>query len=289
MVGEAEQELAQVVAAADDAVERRSSPARSPRAARSAVSKSRSSSTTPSAARSAVPDERRAAERDGLVEDRERVAHGAVAAAGDEHERVVVGRDALLGADHLELLDDLRDGDAAEVEALRAREDRREHLVRLGRREDEQGVLGRLLERLQDRVEGARREHVHLVEDVDLLLGALRRDADRLAQLAHVVDAVVARGVDLDDVDRAAVVERRARLARAARLGVGPLGERRLAVDGLGEDARRRRLADAARAREEVRVREAPERTALRSVSATCSCATSAPNVCGRYLRAETR
>jgi hypothetical protein len=47
-------------------------------------------------------------------------------------------------------------------------------LVRLGRREDELHVRRRLLERLQQRVEGLRGEHVHLVDDVDLVAVALR-------------------------------------------------------------------------------------------------------------------
>ena len=129
--------------------------------------------------------------------------------------------------------------------------------MRLGRREDEEGVGRRLLQRLEQRVEGRWREHVHLVEDVDLLVGALRRDADRLAQLAHVVDAVVGGGVHLDDVQGAAGLEAAAGLAGPARLGVGPLRQRRLAVDGLGDEPGGGRLAHAARTREEVGVREA--------------------------------
>ena len=197
-----------------------------------------------------------AAERDRLVEQRERVAERAVALARDQHEALVVGRDALGRADLPEAVHDLRHRDAPEVEALRPGQDGGEHLVRLRGREDEQRVVRRLLQRLQERVERARREHVDLVEDVDLLPRPLRRHAHRVAQLADVLDPVVGRRVDLDDVERTALLEGRARVARPARLGGRPLAQRRLAVDRLREDARRRRLADAARPAEQVRVGE---------------------------------
>jgi hypothetical protein len=58
---------------------------------------------------------------------------------------------------------------------------------------------------------------------------------------------VLAGGVDLQQVDEAAGVDRQAGLAFAARIGTGAL----LAVQRLGEDARDRGLADAARAGEQ--------------------------------------
>ena len=68
---------------------------------------------------------------------------------------------------------------------------------------------------------------MRLVDDVDLE-AALRRAEERaFAQLAGVVDAAVAGRVDLDDVDGAGAVagQRDARVALAARLGVGPCSQ----------------------------------------------------------------
>ena len=48
--------------------------------------------------------------------------------------------------------------------------DRRRHLVRVGRRQDEDDVRRRLLERLEQRVERRVGQHVHLVDEVDLVL-----------------------------------------------------------------------------------------------------------------------
>ena len=64
------------------------------------------------------------------------------------------------------------------------------------------------------------------------------------------VDAVVAGGVELVHVVARAPLDREARLAGAARLAV----DRRGAVEHLGEDARRGRLARAAGPGEEVRL-----------------------------------
>ena len=142
--------------------------------------------------------------------------------------------------------------DEPERVVVRARADGADDLLGLGRREDELHVLRRLLDDLEQRVEALRRHHVRLVDDVDLEAALRRAVAGPLAQVTGVVDATVARGVDLDDVDRAraAARERHARVARAAR-------DRRralLAVEAAREDARARRLAAAAGAAEEVGV-----------------------------------
>ncbi len=138
---------------------------------------------------------------------------------------------------------------------MRARADGADDLVRLRRREDEHDVLGRLLDDLQQGVEALRRDHVRLVEDEDLVPVARRGERRALAQVTGVVDAAVAGGVDLDDVERArpAAGELDARGAHAARDVRRPLG----AVEAAREDAGRRRLAAAARAAEQVRVVDA--------------------------------
>src|SRR3712207_8675852 len=57
-------------------------------------------------------------------------------------------------------------------------------------------------------VEALRRDHVGLVDDVDLEAAVHRREEGPLAQVAGVVDTAVARRVDLDDVERAGAVRR---------------------------------------------------------------------------------
>ncbi len=138
---------------------------------------------------------------------------------------------------------------------VRARADRADDLFGLGRGEDELDVIGRLFDELEQGVEALRGHHVRLVEDEDLESIACGSEYRALAQISRIVDAVVARRVDLDDVERTAAVapELDAAVANAARHVGRALG----AVQAACEHARGGRLAAPARTREEVRVTDA--------------------------------
>src|SRR5205085_1367480 len=125
---------------------------------------------------------------DELVERAERVAEASRGGPRDRRDRPVGDLDLLARSDPLDDLGDLLERGATEVEALATVDDRRHHLVRLGRREDESRVRRRLLERLQERVPGLPGEHVGLVEDVDLPAPRGGRVADSLTEVADVVD-----------------------------------------------------------------------------------------------------
>ena len=134
-----------------------------------------------------------------------------------------------------------------EAQVLRTAADRVGHLLRVGGGEHEHDVAGRFLERLQQRRLGRLGEHVDLVEDVHLV-PAGSAEVGLLDEVAHRLDTVVAGGVEFVHVVADAALDVEARGALAARLAVdGPL-----AVEHLGEDPRRRRLARAARTGEQV-------------------------------------
>ena len=122
----------------------------------------------------------------------------------------------------------------------------------LGCRQDKHGVLGRLLQILQEGVEGLLREHMNLIDDEERILAYLRHDAHLLDQSADVVHRVVRCGIELVDVERASLVEGAARFALVA--GLRAVGIQ--AVDCLGEDTRTGGLTHAARPAEEVGVRQ---------------------------------
>ncbi len=171
-------------------------------------------------------------ERDHLVEDGLGVPHAPLRRLGDGEKRLL-GQGYLFGGDDLfELRDDLGARQAGEIEPLTARQDGRQDLIRLCRRKDELHEVRRLLERLQERVEGLGREHVDLVDDVDLALAGEGRELDILAQGPDLVDAPVRGPVDLDHVEAAALGDLRARRARPA----GLLGRPLHAIEGLGQD-----------------------------------------------------
>ena len=192
-------------------------------------------------------------EGEHLVEDRLGVSHAAVGQSRDEGQGVVIGLGSLCGDDAAQLGDDGRIGQPAKVVALRAADDRGRHLVGIGRGQDEDDVVGGLLDQLQQRVEGVRAEHVNLVDDVDPAAELGRRGQRPHHELAGVLDRAMAGGVDLDNVERASVPDRDACGAGVTRVAVGAeVG----AVDRLGEDSGRRRLARPARADEQVGVRQ---------------------------------
>src|SRR6266540_4618004 len=90
---------------------------------------------------------------------------------------------------------------ASEVEALAAGYNRRWDLVRLGRREHEDGVRRRLFEGLQESVPGRPGQLVRLVDDVHPKSAFAGSILDFLAQVTDIVDAPVGGRVDLDQVE----------------------------------------------------------------------------------------
>ena len=187
--------------------------------------------------------------KDGeLLERGQGVAHAAARMPHDELERGRVVGEALLAADVGKVRLHLVVSDRMKVKALHAGEDRGEDLLRVG---DKDHVLGWLLERLEQRVERRRREHVDLVDDVDLRAAhdrGVAHSADDL--LADVVHAGARGGVQLDDIRMLARRDEAALIAAA-------VGQRRrapLAHERLGQDARHRGLSRAARTAEQVRV-----------------------------------
>ncbi len=189
---------------------------------------------------------------DELVQHRQRVAGRAAARAHHQRQDARIDLDVLAGAHLLDVAEHGRRRDEPERVVVRAGADGADHLLRFRGREDELHVVGGLLHELEQRVEALRSDHVRLVEDEDLETVARGREDGALAQVPGVVDAVVARSVDLDHIQGPAATasELHATGANAAR-GVG--GAVR-AVQAAGEDARGGGLAAAPRPREQVGV-----------------------------------
>ena len=183
-----------------------------------------------------------------LVEQRQRVAHAAVRHAGEQRGGVRLQVQVLLLGNIVQARGDRIDRDALEAVPLAAGEDRRRDLVQLRRREDEHEVRRRLLKDLQQGVERRGAEHMHLVDDIHALAHVGGGEHRLVAQGAHVVHAVVGRGVELDHVEDRPVVDAAAGGALIARIAV----DRMLAVDRLGQDLGAGSLAGAARADEQV-------------------------------------
>ena len=72
----------------------------------------------------------------------------------------------------------------------------------LGGGQDKDGVRRRFFQRLQQGVGGLLGEHVDFVDDIDLVAGLVRGVVHLLPQVADLVDAAVAGGVNLDNIER---------------------------------------------------------------------------------------
>ena len=91
---------------------------------------------------------------------------------------------------------------------------------------------------------------MHFVDDVDFVFAVLRRVFHRLAQIPHLIHAVVARGIDFNDVQAFFVLHPDAVRAFAAGIAV----HRVFAVNGPREDFRGGRLARSPGAAEQIGV-----------------------------------
>ncbi len=187
-----------------------------------------------------------------LLEEGLPVAHRPEGVPRHEGEGVLLGGDPFHARHLREPPPHFGVGQHAEIEPLHAGEDRVGDPVGLRGGEDEHHVGRRLLERLQQPVEGLLRQHVDLVDDVDLVPEAGGGVGGVLAQAADVVDAGVGGPVDLLDVGPGA--DLRARGAGQARGGSRPL----FAVERPGEDPGEGGLADAAGSGEQVGVVDLP-------------------------------
>ena len=123
-------------------------------------------------------------------------------------------------------------------------------------------MRGRFLKRLEQSIKRCRREHVDLVDDIDLVGAAHRGEAHRIDNLlAYIIDAGARSRVELVDIGMRSCGDSLAlgtcSVGHAARCALSTSPFRLLTQQGFGENARHGGLARAARAAEQVCVRQA--------------------------------
>ena len=119
----------------------------------------------------------------------------------DELERRILVAEPLALADTPQVLLDVGNRDALEVETLATGKDGVGHLLRIGRAQDEHDMGRGFLERLEQCVECGDREHMHLVDHIYLVGtpgGGERHTADDL--LANVLDTRTRGRIKLIDI-----------------------------------------------------------------------------------------
>ena len=148
--------------------------------------------------------------------------------------------------------------DAAQVEALAARQNRDRNFADFGRCKDEFHMGRRFFQCLQQAVEGLIGEHVHFIDDVDLVTRRNRAITHLFDDLANIVDTRMRGGVHFDHVDMAAFHDRLAMLARHGEIDCRFIDLDCLVVKRARQNSRGRRLADTAHAGQHPRLRDAP-------------------------------
>ena len=142
---------------------------------------------------------------DALIQQAQRVTHGTVRRLCNVPDGPVLRLHAFDIQQFAEPVRNGIDGDPVKIIALTAGKNRDRDFVDLGCREDKNHVFRRFLQRFQQRIESAGRKHVHLINDVHLVLSLCRPVGHFLADLTHIIHAVVRRGIDLDHIRRNAV------------------------------------------------------------------------------------
>ena len=193
---------------------------------------------------------------DGLVENRERIAHGTVAGFGEQGESVVVSFNVFARDQVAQLRHDGFKLHGAKAEVLAARADGLRNVLGLRGRQHEDDVVRWLLQRFQQGIESSVGNLVSFVENVDLEAVAGWAVARAFAEFADFVNATIGGGVDFDHVDGVASANLSTRFADSAGLGDGMILFRksRATVERGGQNASDRSLTDAAMTAENVAV-----------------------------------
>ena len=147
--------------------------------------------------------------------------------------------------------------DPAQVEPLAPRQHGHGDPADLRGRENELHMFRRFFQRLEQRIERIARQHVHFIDDVDLVARRYRAVENAIDQFADIVYAGAARGIHLHHVDMTVFGDRDTVLAGTAGIGRRlAIAIRAGAVQRAGDDARGRGFTDTANAGQDKRMRE---------------------------------
>ena len=190
---------------------------------------------------------------DALVQQGQGVPQAAVGQPGQQGGALRGESDALLLRHIAQPPGDVPGQNPLEGELLAPGFDGSRHLVQLGGGQNEHQVLGRLLQNLQQCVEGGGGQHVNLVHDIHPLADC-RRGVHRLVpQGADLIHAVVGGGIQLQYVKDGAVLNAQTGGALVAGVTI----HRVLTVHRPGQDFGAGGLAGAPGAGKEVSMRQA--------------------------------
>ena len=138
--------------------------------------------------------------RQQLVQDGQGIAGRTAAGLDDHGVHGVIHVDVLRGHGALQQPLHRRRSQQAEGIVVGTRTDGADDLLRLRRGKNEDHVLRRLLDNLEQGVRTGGGNHVGLIDDEDAVARLRRRVVGAVTQLTHVLDTIVRGGVELRDI-----------------------------------------------------------------------------------------
>ena len=177
--------------------------------------------------------------RNRLIQQRGGIAHGSFCGAGDQRQGIFGDLSALRCGNLAHQRDHHFGLNPAQIIALTSGQNSHGHFADFGCGKDEFDVGGRLFQGFQQRVKGAGGEHMHLIDDIDLIAGRGRAILDRIDNFSNVADTGAAGSIHLHHIDMAAFHDRGAMFTDTAGFGGWLSGAIRAdAVHPFGDDPR---------------------------------------------------
>ena len=139
-------------------------------------------------------------ETNHLIEDRQCITHTTVRLHGYHVQRFRLCRDSFFRSNIRQMIHRIFHAYPVKVINLTTGKNGRENLMLLRRSQDKDSMTGRFFQRFQERIESRCRKHVHLVDDIYLILTNLRRDAYLLHQLANVIYRIVGSSIEFVNI-----------------------------------------------------------------------------------------
>ena len=182
-----------------------------------------------------------------LFQDTQGVTHRSVCVPCQKCQRTLRDLNAVLLADPGHVGLDLSSGHPPKIQSHTPGQYRLRQLLRVGGGQYEHHMCRRFLQCFQECVERPGRQHVDLVDDIDLPPSCTGRIIDTLPQLPDVLHTVVGCRIDLDHIDEIPLRDR-------AATGTLPTGALTFssAVHRLGQDPGRGGLASAPGSTEQI-------------------------------------
>ncbi len=185
-----------------------------------------------------------------LIGQAQCIAHTAVGGFGQGQQGAWFEGLSLLIQHPFKLLGNLGLIQTLQMKLQAARENGNGQLLRIRGGQQKLHIGGRLFQGFQQRVEAVARQHVHFIDEVDLEAAAGRTVLHVVEQLAGIFHLGSRRRVNLQQVDKVALIDLAAGIADTAWVAADPL----LAVEALGQNTGDGGLADPAGTAQQIGV-----------------------------------